>query len=44
VLELDYDWSILVDAPPAWAYEMLPHSEKKRSIGQPPLVVTMNKF
>lgn len=44
VLDLDYDWSILVDAPPSWAYEVLPHSEKKRSIGQPPLVATMNKY
>lgn len=44
VLDLDYDWSILVDAPPAWAYEVLPHSEKKRSIGQPPLVRMMSKY
>lgn len=44
VLDLDYDWSILVEAPPAWAYEMLPHSDKKRAIGQPPLVGTMIKY
>lgn len=44
VLDLDYDWSILVDAPPAWAYEMLPHSEKKRSIGLPYLIGLLNKY
>lgn len=44
VLDLDYDWTILVDAPAAWAYEVLPHSEKKRAIGQPPLVGMMIKY
>lgn len=44
VLDLDYDWTILVDAPPAWAYEVLPHSEKKRSIGQPALVGMLKKY
>lgn len=44
VLDLDYDWTILVDAPPAWAYEVLPHSEKKRTIGLPYLIGLLNKY